>query len=63
MVAVDPDDLKHCYCKIAFLYVHPDDYRPLEGRTVREVWVHVPAGHRNKKAAWAALEDLIATRH
>ena len=27
MVDVDPDDLKYCLCKIAFIYVDPDEYR------------------------------------
>lgn len=67
MVDVEPDDLKHCYCKTAFLYVHPNEYRPIEGRTAREAWVRVPGKHRNKKAAWGAiwdaLEELTTTRH
>src|SRR5438094_6590490 len=43
MVDVDPDELKHCVCKIAFLYVHPNEYRPDGSRTAREAWVRVPA--------------------
>jgi hypothetical protein len=42
MVEVHPDELKHCLCKIAFLYVHPNEYRPDESRTARETWVRVP---------------------
>jgi hypothetical protein len=34
-----------------------------DGRTAREAWVRVPGKHRNKDAAWAALENMIATRH
>jgi hypothetical protein len=63
MVDVVPDDLKHCYCKTAFLYVDPNEYRPLEGRTAREIWLRVPGKHRNKRAAWRAVQDFMATRH
>src|SRR5438094_4585133 len=63
MVDVDPDELKHCVCKIAFLYVHPNEYRPDGSRTAREAWVRVPGKHKNKDAAWDALQDMMATRH
>ena len=43
MVDVDPDELKHCLCKIAFLYVHPDEYRPDRTRVAQEAWVSIPA--------------------
>ena len=36
MVDVHPDELKHCVCKTAFLYVHPRDYRPDGGRRAQE---------------------------
>jgi len=29
MVDVHPDELRHCLCKTAFLYVHPNDYMNL----------------------------------
>jgi hypothetical protein len=48
---------------LARLYVDPSEYRPDASRTAREVYVRVPGKHRSKDAAWAALEDLIATRH
>jgi hypothetical protein len=36
MIDVHPDDLKRCFCKTAFLYVHPNEYRPEAGRSARE---------------------------
>ena len=63
MVDVHPDELKHCRCKIAFLYVHPSEYRPDENRIAREAWVRIPGKHRNEDAAWDALQDLMTTRH
>jgi hypothetical protein len=60
MVDVDPDELKHCQCKTAFLFVHPDEYKPVPGRIAREVWVRIPGKHRNADAAWDALQDMIA---
>ena len=63
MVDVHPDELKHCLCKVAFLYVHPKEYKPDGSRTAREAWVRVPGKHRSKDAAWDALDDMIATRH
>ena len=61
MVDVHPDELKHCRCKTAFLYVHPDDYKPDGQRTAKEAWVRVPGKHRNKDAAWDALYDIMST--
>lgn len=63
MIDVPPEELKHCACKVAFLYVHPDEYRPDGSRTAREAWVRIPGKHRNKDAAWDALQDLLVTRH
>ena len=64
MVDVHPDELKHCLCKgVAFLFVHPNEYKPDGSRTAREAWVRVSGKHRTKDAAWDALEDMIATRH
>jgi hypothetical protein len=60
MVDVDPGDLKNCICDFpAKLYVPPDEYRPGE-RTARQCWVSVPGKHRNWKAAWGALHDMMA---
>jgi hypothetical protein len=59
MIDVDPDELKHCHCNTAFLYVHPNEYRPDEGRTAREAWVRIPGKHRNRDAAWNALKNMI----
>jgi hypothetical protein len=61
MIDVHPDELKHCRCKIAFLYVHPNEYKPDGSRTAQEAWVRVPGKHRNKEAAWNALHDIIST--
>lgn len=63
MIDVHPDDLKHCWCDTAFLYVHPNEYQPKEGRRAQEAWVSIPGKHRSKRAAWEALQDLLATRH
>jgi len=41
--------------------VHPDDYCRGD-RTARQCWFCVPGKHRNKDAAWDALEGLMATR-
>jgi hypothetical protein len=62
MIDVHPDELKHCRCKIAFLYVRPNEYRP-GSCTAREVYVRIPGKHRNWDAAWDALQELVATRH
>lgn len=63
LIDVHPDELKHCLCKVAFLYVHPNEYRPDGSRIAREAWVRVPGKHRNRDAAWDALENMLATRH
>jgi hypothetical protein len=63
MIDVHPDDLKYCLCKIAWLYVHPNDYQPDGSRTAQEAWVRIPGKHRTKAAAWDALQDLLSTRH
>lgn len=63
MVDVPPDELKHCVCKTAFLYVHPDEYRPDGNRIAQEAWVKIPGKHRNWDAAWDALMEMLATRH
>jgi hypothetical protein len=63
LVDVHPDELKHCVCKTAWLYVDRDEYKPEPGRVAREVYVRVPGKHRNWEAAWDALQDLLATRH
>jgi hypothetical protein len=63
MIDVHPQELKHCRCKMAWLYVHPKEYRPDGSRTAREVLVRIPGKHRNRQAAWAVLEEMVATRH
>lgn len=63
MVDVDPDDLKNCVCEFpALLYVHPDQYQPGK-RVAHQRWLDVPGKHRNRDAAWHALQDLMAARH
>lgn len=59
MIDVHPDDLKHCLCETAFLYVHPNEYKPDGSRSAREAWVRVPGKYRNKDAAWEAVEKMI----
>ena len=63
MVDTHPDELKHCHCHIAKLYVHPDDYRPDGHRVAREAFVRVPGKHRNADFAWDALQDIISPGH
>lgn len=63
MIDVDPDELKHRRCKVAFLYVHPKEYKPHGSRVANEVWVRIPGKHRNVESAWDALTNLLATRH
>jgi len=45
--------------------VHPDDMQALyrEGRRARECWVRIHGKHRDRDAAWDALQDTLATRH
>jgi hypothetical protein len=42
--------------------VHPDELKHWP-RTAQEAWVRLPGKFRNAEAAWAALEDLLSTRH
>jgi hypothetical protein len=62
MISVPPEELKYCRSEIAFLYVHPNEYRPRD-RRAREAWVRIPGKHRTKDAAWEALQDMLETRH
>lgn len=63
MIDVEPEDLKDCFCSFpALFYVHPKDYRPGH-RTAHQCWVRIAGKHKNRDAAWTALEDAIATRH
>jgi hypothetical protein len=62
MIDVHPDELKHCLCKTAFIYVDPDEYRPDGSRTAREVFVRIPGKHQNRHAAIGALEDMLLAR-
>jgi hypothetical protein len=61
MVDVDPDELKYCACDFpALFFIHPNDYRPAEGRAARQCWVVVPGKHRSHDAAWDAIHDAMA---
>jgi hypothetical protein len=63
MVDFDPDDLKTCTCDFPSLFcVDPKDYRP-GPRKVRQCWVRIPGKHRNRDAAWDALDNALSTRH
>jgi hypothetical protein len=63
MVDVDPNNLKNCACDFpALFYVHPDEYRPGE-RAALQRWYRIPGKHRNRAAAYDALETMIAARH
>jgi hypothetical protein len=61
----NPDELKHCACNFpALFYVHPESYRPAEGRVAHQCLVRIPGKHRNSDRAWDAIQDMIeATRH
>jgi hypothetical protein len=39
--------------------VHPDDFKDYR-RMAQHRWVRIPGKHRNKDAAWEALENIIA---
>ena len=63
MVDVPPDDLKACACEFpALFYVHPKEYRP-GSRKAQQRWLRIPGKHKNKDAAWDALQDILETRH
>jgi hypothetical protein len=62
MMDVDPEDLKNCTCDFpALFYVHPNDYRPAE-RVAHQRWVRIQGKHRDRDAAYGALDDMMATR-
>ena len=60
MIDVPFDDLKHCLCRTAWLYVHPNEYRPDGNKIAQQAYVRVPGKHRTHKAAWRAWEELVA---
>jgi hypothetical protein len=63
MIDVAPEDLKTYACDFpALFYVHPKEYRP-GPRKAQQRLVRIPGKHRNKEAAWDALDALMATRH
>jgi hypothetical protein len=55
--------LKNCACKTAWLFVHPNDYRPDKNRIAREFWVRIPGKHQNVDLAEDALQAMMAKRH
>jgi hypothetical protein len=58
MIDVHPDELKHCLCKTAFLYVHPNQCAQrvkLGSASPASTGTRMPPGTR-----W---ENMIATRH
>jgi hypothetical protein len=61
MVDVDPDNLKYCACDFpALFFVHPDEWRPAEGRVAHQAYVRVSGKHRNADAAWEAIHEMMA---
>lgn len=63
VIDVNPDDLQNCECDFpARFYVDPDEYSPGPRKVVQR-WVRIAGKHKSRAAAWAALEDMIATRH
>jgi hypothetical protein len=62
MIDVPPEDHKSFGCDFpALFYVHPDEYRPSE-RRAQQQWVRIPGKHRNRDAAWNALDSIVAQR-
>ena len=41
----------------------PDEYRSGVTPPYRQRWASIPGKHRNREAAVATLEDMLATRH
>lgn len=39
---------------------HPDDFKNYRVETAREAWVRVPGKHKNRDAAFDALEAMLA---
>lgn len=63
MISVHPEELKNCICDFPALFtVNPDDYRP-GSRIAKQCFVRIPGKHRDRDAAYNALENMIATRH
>ena len=63
MIDVDPDNWKYCACEFpALFYVHPKEYRP-GPRRARQCWFRISGKHRNRDAAYDALEEMMETRH
>jgi hypothetical protein len=63
LIDMHPDDLKACACEFpALFYVHPKEYRP-GSRKAQQRWLRIPGKHKNKDAAWDALQALLETRH
>jgi hypothetical protein len=42
--------------------VHPDDLKNCTCNFLQR-WLRVPGKHRNRDAAWDALQNMIGTRH
>jgi hypothetical protein len=40
----------------------PKEYRPWPHRA-QQLWLRIPGKHKNKNAAWDALQDIMETRH
>jgi hypothetical protein len=59
------DDARRWDWVVQMVDIHPDilESDPTMHRPARSVWVRVPGKHRNRDAAWDALEDMLATRH
>ena len=48
---------------MAWLYVHPDDYKPDGNRMAQEAYVRVPGKHRTKKPPGTLRIPVMADRH
>ena len=58
-------DLSRPYWAALMADVHFDDApdHARAGRRVRDCWVRIPGKHRDRDAAWEAVEEMMATRH
>ncbi len=65
LIDVPVDQLKYCRSRIArdCTSIRVSTDRTQAALRARQAFVRVPGKHRSKDAAWAALEDLLATRH
>jgi hypothetical protein len=60
MIDVHRDGLNNCACEFpALFYIDPKEYRPGQCQA-QQLWLRIPGKHRDKDAAWDALENMMA---